>query len=445
MKRKVSVGSDRALLPVLPKERKQRSDHNSGGGDEEGIEDVLVDKELMFLIFGPDLFTWKDLPVLASVCRRWWRLTQDAVLRQQLVAGNVVSFGLADPSGHGDHVDKLRPKCVEALARERVRDVSAGLYHSLVATKDGGLLSFGYGSDGRLGHGDQRTQMIPRPVLSLSGVRIVKVAAGAHHSLVLSDQGNVFSFGVGIDGSLGHGDQARQLVPKLISSLQREKVVDIAAGSAHSLVVAESGNVYSFGLGSEGALGHGDTDMSLVPKKIEHFVQRPAAKVAAGGSHSLVLSKEGRVLSFGQNSYGQLGLGHFSCMIASPAQVQVEAAAVEIEAGAHHSLVLTNDGRVYSFGLAQHGQLGHGNDLRDNPEPTLIRSLERERIVDVAAGNNFSLVLSAEGTVFSFGCGKNGRLGKGDESNATQPTVVFAAGHTVSAISAGYSHSLVVV
>jgi alpha-tubulin suppressor-like RCC1 family protein len=111
---------------------------------------------------------------------------------------------------------------------------------------------------------------------------------------------------------------------------------------------------------------------------------------------------------------------------------------------------------------------GHGNDLRDNPEPTLIRSLERERIVDVAAGNNFSLVLSAEGTVFSFGCGKvlftlqqssialeleptpiisqqNGRLGKGDESNATQPTLVFAAGHTVSAISAGYSHSLVVV
>merc|ERR1711879_236267 len=169
---------------------------------------------------------------------------------------------------------------------------------------------------------------------------------------------------------------------------------------------------------------------------------RPAIKVAAGGSHSLVLSKEGRVLSFGQNSYGQLGLGHFSCTIMSPAQVHVEAAAVEIEAGAHHSLVLTNDGRVYSFGLAQHGQLGHGNDLRDNPEPTLIRSLERERIVDVAAGNNFSLVLSAEGTVFSFGCGKNGRLGKGDESNATQPTVVFAAGHTASAISAGYSHSL---
>jgi hypothetical protein len=71
MKRKVSVGSDRALLPVLPKERKQRSGHHndSGAGGEEGIEDVLVDKELMFLIFGPDLFTWKDLPVLASVCR----------------------------------------------------------------------------------------------------------------------------------------------------------------------------------------------------------------------------------------------------------------------------------------------------------------------------------------------------------------------------------------
>jgi alpha-tubulin suppressor-like RCC1 family protein len=136
------------------------------------------------------------------------------VLRQQLVAGNVVSFGLADPSGHGDHVDKLRPKCVEALARERVRDVSAGLYHSLVATKDGALLSFGYGSgttthaptttslvsanevvDGRLGHGDQRTQMIPRPVLSLSGVRIVKVAAGAHHSLVLRYR--LFTSGIG--------------------------------------------------------------------------------------------------------------------------------------------------------------------------------------------------------------------------------------------------------
>jgi alpha-tubulin suppressor-like RCC1 family protein len=62
------------------------------------------------------------------------------------VEGNVVSFGLADTSGHGDHTDKLRPKCVEALARARVKDVSAGLYHSLVATKDGGLLSFGFGS-----------------------------------------------------------------------------------------------------------------------------------------------------------------------------------------------------------------------------------------------------------------------------------------------------------
>jgi hypothetical protein len=80
MKRKVSLGSDRALLPSLPKERKQRSEpvaelkaiadgrgsHSCNAG---GIEDVLVDKELMFLIFGPDLFAWKDLPMLASVCR----------------------------------------------------------------------------------------------------------------------------------------------------------------------------------------------------------------------------------------------------------------------------------------------------------------------------------------------------------------------------------------
>ena len=112
------------------------------------------------------------------------------------------------------------PKVIEALRGMRVVAIAAGEKHSMVLTDEGSVLSFGDGREGQLGHGDGANQRVPKVIEALRGVRVAAIAAGSDHSMVLTDEGEVLSFGWGRDGRLGHGDEERQLVPKVIADLR---------------------------------------------------------------------------------------------------------------------------------------------------------------------------------------------------------------------------------
>ena len=107
-----------------------------------------------------------------------------------------------------------------------------GNYHSLVLTVEGKLFSFGFGGYGQLGHGDMVSQSQPKRVAALANEQVVRVAAGNHHSLALTVEGTRLSFGHGDYGQLGHGDTADQLQPQRVVSLPNGRVVrtDMAAG-----------------------------------------------------------------------------------------------------------------------------------------------------------------------------------------------------------------------
>ena len=94
--------------------------------------------------------------------------------------------------------------------------------HSMLLTVDGQVLSFGWGGDGRLGHGNKQQQLVPKRIAALEGVRVCQVAAGDKHSMLLTADGQVLSFGAGEDGQLGHGDAdgEQQLVPKQLQAIQ---------------------------------------------------------------------------------------------------------------------------------------------------------------------------------------------------------------------------------
>jgi alpha-tubulin suppressor-like RCC1 family protein len=191
------------------------------------------------------------------------------------------------------------------LAWLQFRD-SAGGAHSLVLTEAGTVLSFGHGVDGCLGHGDDEDQRTPKVIEALRGERVVAVAAGGNHSLVLTEAGAVLSFGHGRRGRLGHGDEEDQHRPKLIEALRGERVAAVSAGGWHSLVLTEAGAVLSFGWGGDGRLGHGDDEHQLTPKVIEALRGERVVAVSAGNRHSLVLTETGTVHSFGQGEFGCL-------------------------------------------------------------------------------------------------------------------------------------------
>ena len=171
--------------------------------------------------------------------------------------------------------------CTRAVA-------GSGYYHIAFVDAGGQLLTCGGMNSGRsLGQGpDVHRSEVPRAVAGLNGVRVISVAAGWWHTLAVSDEGTVYSFGDGSSDALGHGDEEHQLTPRRIESLGDTRISAVAAGGAHSLALTEAGELYSFGWGEYGLLGHGDRTNQLTPRRIEALRGTPIAAVAAGGARA---------------------------------------------------------------------------------------------------------------------------------------------------------------
>jgi len=290
--------------------------------------------------------------------------------------GAVWSWGMGGfgQLGHGDEQSQLLPKKVEALAG-RVVAVSAGLHHSLAATADGAVWSWGQGGVGELGHGDQQNQQLPKKIEAFVGQPVVAVSAGAGHSLALTADGSVWSWGFGYYAQLGHGDRQSRRLPKKIEAFAGQHVVAVSAGGYHSLALTANGALWSWGGGVYGCLGHGEEQDQLLPKKVEAFVGPRVVAASAGEFHSLALTADGAVWSWGGGDSGRLGHGDGQNQLL-PKKIEALAGrrVVTLSAGGRHSLASTADGAVFTWGKGESGCLGHGEDLSDQLLPKKIEA-----------------------------------------------------------------------
>ena len=121
-----------------------------------------------------------------------------------------------------------------------------------------------------MGHGDEQHQLLPKKVEALAGRRVVAVSSGLGHSLALTADGAVWSWGGAFYGQLGHGDEQQQLLPKKIEAFADQRVVALSAEGEKSFAIAAYGAVFTWGEGDYGCLGHGeDLSNQLLPKKVE--------------------------------------------------------------------------------------------------------------------------------------------------------------------------------
>ena len=272
--------------------------------------------------------------------------------------GGVLSVGTGfyGQLGHGAAVyEQPEPKVIEELCDVHAVAVAAGGTHSLVLTRDGAVLSFGNGRHGQLGHGSRECHFEPKMVGSLRGVRTpvyaVAVAAGETHSLVLTHDGAVLSFGQGAKGQLGHGDSGTVFVPKEIEALHGVRVVAVAAGASHSMVLTDQGMVLSFGNGTHGQLGHGHSGYLFHPMAIEALRGMRAVAIAAGYNHSMVLTSAGAVLTFGCGSDGQLGhYGNEPQLLPKVVEKLRDVRVLAIAAGDRQMAAITDGGDAVHFG-----------------------------------------------------------------------------------------------
>ena len=259
------------------------------------------------------------LPGAGTMVRRmcWLELLRDARMASDVISlssvtsaavdaqGNLSVWGRLNSSSNDNALPIFSYETPTIVQTTRVERISVGICHILALTDEGKVLSFGSGVDGRLGHGDEDDQFEPEVIEALRGVRVVVIAAGGSHSMVLTDMGEVLSFGRGALGPLGHGDDEEdQHEPKVIEALRGTRVVAIASGDMHSMVLTDDGTVLSFGDGDGGQLGHGDEETQRAPKVIEALRGRRVVAIAAGLYQSMVLTDNGEVLSFGDTNRG---------------------------------------------------------------------------------------------------------------------------------------------
>ncbi|XP_057584375.1 E3 ISG15--protein ligase HERC5 isoform X2 [Hippopotamus amphibius kiboko] len=238
----------------------------------------------------------------------------------------------------------------------------------------------------------------------------------------------LFPSAAGLRGALSRRTEAmRQMccTGERLAVLQRGgagvEVHQLRAGSDGAR--KPSGELFAWGQNLYGQLGVGRIFASSpTPQIVEHLSGVPLVQISAGEAHSMALSMSGNVYSWGRNDCGQLGLGHTDNKD-SPSCVEVpDNQKVEFLAcGGSHTALLTKGGLVFTFGAGKYGQLGH-NSAQNQLRPCLVTGLLGNRVTQIACGRQHTLAyISDLGKVFSFGSGKEGQLGNGGTHNQLIP------------------------
>ncbi|HLJ16291.1 MAG TPA: hypothetical protein VKV15_17460, partial [Bryobacteraceae bacterium] len=356
--------------------------------------------------------------------------------------GTVWTWGYNGYGNLGNGSTTQSPNVVQVTGLSSVAQIAAGSNHSLALKSDGTVWGWGYNGYGNLGDGSTANRVNIVQTSGLSGV--TGVAAGTYHSLAVKSDGTVWAWGYNGDGELGIATNVNHVTAVQVNTLST--AVAVAAGSAHSLALTNDGKLWGWGDNQYGELGHGTGNGSLIPVAASACASgvftgagtsAAANRLAASQNFGMVVKTDGTIVSWGENTNGQLGDGT-STNHSTPVQVAGVSGALGVSTGWYHALAVKNDGTVWSWGYNAYGELGNGNTT-NKPTPSQVPNLSG--IVAVAAGQYHSLALRSDGTVWGWGYNGNGQLGDGTTTNRSTPVQVVGLSG-VAAIAAGQDHSM---
>ncbi|KAF6137255.1 hypothetical protein GIB67_036292 [Kingdonia uniflora] len=442
--------------------------------------------------------------------------------------------------GIGINEEKDCVCAVKVLQSHRVSFVVAGSRNSVAISEDGKLFTWGWNQRGTLGHQpESKAEDVPSQVKALGNAKIVQAAIGGWHCLAVDDQGRAYAWGGNEYGQCGDESERKDdnnralrrdiMIPQRCAP--KLSVRQVAAGGTHSVVLTHEGHVWTWGQ----PWPPGDIKQISTPVRVQGLEK--VKVIAVGAFHNLALLEEGKLWAWGNNEYGQLGTGdtqprsqpipvqglsdltlildptflvpegsirvrmgleysrrlpeiyaqcHYSigshvlhrmkiighmvrgiriwrpirvngkevdtqiyvgtekvedettlleynesivvgfpvCLMDLDSTHEIRAGLVDIAAGGWHSTALTNEGEVYGWGRGEHGRLGFGDDKSSKMVPQKVQLLVDEDIVQVSCGGTHSVALTRDGRMFSFGRGDHGRLGYGRKVTTGHPMEV---------------------
>jgi RCC1 and BTB domain-containing protein len=217
----------------------------------------------------------------------------------------VFSWGRGEDGqlGLGDTSDQHAPTFLDALRGVAVRQLACGSGHTCILTQDGEVFSWGRGDDGRLGHGDNGWKYVPRLINALSGKVVTQITCGSYHTAAVTNNGELFTWGGGMYGKLGHGSESGCSTPRKVEGLGDVHVGSVACGSRHTVAVTSTGAIYSWGDKENGVAGHASTEgHQYTPKLVDKLQNKNVVQLSACGFHTGCITDDNQVYIWGEVS-----------------------------------------------------------------------------------------------------------------------------------------------
>eukprot|EP01083_Nonionella_stella_P096617 271665_1 len=277
------------------------------------------------------------------------------------------------------NVSILKP---EQLGYNKVEIISSGLcsHSTFIVTIDNEVWAWGDNYHSQLGINSRINKITqPQQVMFDFKARVIQIASGSNHTIFVTDTGCIYGCGE-IASAPPHNASAPVLIRVADDN---ESIVRVDCGRNYTLCLGACGNVYGFGDNNKSQIDYDTSDtLVLEPLKVQFFDDKYCVKVACGYRHSAVMDSDGFVYCFGNNEYGQIGNGN-EIHLTAPHKIkwmklnhlideencdslmlleQMERnegkwiEAVDVTCGDNHTLILTKDNRVYTFGLNDHYQ-----------------------------------------------------------------------------------------
>ncbi|XP_026432330.1 PH, RCC1 and FYVE domains-containing protein 1-like [Papaver somniferum] len=322
--------------------------------------------------------------------------------------------------GHKVNMDVFHPKIVETLHGVNKESVACGEHHACALTNAGELYTWAVNCVG----GDildnmgtifrNRNKWWQHKIFGpLDGIYVSSVTCGEWHTAIISSSDQLFAYGEGTFGVLGHGNILSVSKPKELESLKGLRVKSVACGSWHTTTVVDimfdapkpnalAGKLFTWGYGDKGKLGHLDcTKMCLSPTCVARFMHYDFVQVSCGRMLTVGLMNSRKVCTMGAASYGKLGNPQAKNNSITIVEGKLKGEFVKgISSGSYHIAVLTSRGEVFTWGKGANGRLGLG-DTEDRNSPTPVEALRQRQVESVICGSNFTAAICQHKSIFS--------------------------------------------
>lgn len=336
----------------------------------------------------------------------------------------------------------VTPDASGVLSGKTISQVAVGLYHTVVLDSDGKVYTWGFNNNGQLGNGNLTNSNIPVSVVdgavSFTGRTVTNISAGREHTIAVVANSKIFTWGDNGSGQLGNGTNTDSNVPVQVVNtgvLSGKTILKVYAGDSYSAALDSDGKVYTWGYNAYGQLGNGITftDSNVPVAVIDgdiNFTSKEITSLALGSTHVIALDSDGKVYSWGDNISGQLGNGTTTDsnipVAVNMSGVLAGKTIIAVSAGSSHAIALSSEGKVYTWGLNDNGQLGNGNIVNSNVpvEVDMTGVLNGKTIIDIGAGYSHSIALASDGAVYTWGNNDNGQLGNGTQIDSRVPVEV---------------------